>query len=86
VFTESPQGIAAKQITGWVACAKRPLKWREIQATFFIDPKMSTCNYPGRRLRKDCKKLCGSLIDLQKVDSEPETEAVLHLVHDTARE
>jgi hypothetical protein len=84
VFKEGPQGVAAIKIIGWVACAERPLKWRELQATFFIDPKTSTCDYHGRKLRKGCKKLCGSLIDLQTVKAKPETEAVLHLVHDTA--
>jgi hypothetical protein len=46
----------------------------------------TVADYRGKKLRKSCKKLCGSLIDLQRVDAEPETEAVMHLVHDTARE
>ena len=86
VFKEGPQLAAVINIIGWVICAQRPLKWREIQATFFIDPKIGSCDYHGRRLRKGCKKLCGSLIDLETVKSEPETEVILHLVHDTARE
>ena len=74
------------RIIEWVACAKRPLRWREVQATFFIDPKNGDCDYQDRRLRKSCKKLCSSLIDVQLGTEGAPTEALLHLVHDTARE
>ena len=85
---ESPQRqrTTAMRVIKWVVCARRPLKWREVQASFFIDPKNSDCDYQDRRLRKSCKKLCSSLIDLQFGTEKTPTEASLHLVHDTARE
>ncbi|KAL9074938.1 MAG: hypothetical protein Q9157_004187 [Trypethelium eluteriae] len=80
-----PQRRAAMQIIEAVTCAFRPLKWREIQAFFFIDPKTSDCDYQGRKLRKSCKKLCSSLIDLCKEDNQLDGDATLTLVHESAR-
>ena len=81
-----PQQEAAVRIIDWVACAKRPLRWGEVQATFFIDLHTGSSDFQGRRLRKSCKRLCGSLIDVTKKADKPEAEAILTLVHDTARE
>jgi hypothetical protein len=88
VLNKAPprQRRAALQILGWVTCATRPLKWREIQATFFIDPETSTSQYEGRRLRGTCKKFCSSLVDLHVGAKGDVTEATLGLVHSTARE
>ncbi|KAJ0425196.1 hypothetical protein BJY00DRAFT_308523 [Aspergillus carlsbadensis] len=88
VINKAPpkQRRAALQILGWVTCATRPLKWREIQATFFIDPETSTSQYEGRRLRATCKKFCSSLVDLHVGTTGESTEATLGLVHSTARE
>jgi hypothetical protein len=78
-----------KQITlkilNWVACAKRPLKWREIQATFFIDLEAATSSYENGRLRKEVKWYCSSLIDLKK-SSDLGHEFNVEFVHETARE
>jgi hypothetical protein len=80
------QRNAALQILGWVTCTPRPLKWREIQATFFIDPETSTSQYKGRQLRATCKKFCSSLVDLHLGTTGEPAEATLGLVHSTAQE
>jgi hypothetical protein len=79
------QREVASKIIGWVTCANRPLKWREIQATFFIDYTNGTSAYEDDKLREGCKWFCGSLVDLQSAASEPATEAIINLVHETAR-
>ncbi|KAG7408557.1 Alpha-latrotoxin-Lh1a [Fusarium oxysporum f. sp. rapae] len=40
-----------KKILGWVICATRPLRWREIQSRFCIDADKEICNIKG--LRRD---------------------------------
>ena len=57
-----------------------------MQAAFFIDPGSGTADYRGAKIRKSCKKLCGSLVEVQGGREEPEPEHVLRLVHETARE
>ena len=85
IYKRGPLGQAAERIIEWVACSPRPLRWGEVQAIFFIDPQTNTSDFEDRRLRKSPKRLCGSLVDVCKVDGVPEAEAVLTLVHDTAR-
>jgi GPI inositol-deacylase-like protein len=79
------QKEVASRIIGWVTCAKRPLKWREIEATFSIDYTNSTLAYERGKLREGCKWFCGSLVDLQWGETDPITEAIITLVHETAR-
>ena len=74
----------ASKIIGWVTCAKRPLKWREIEASLSIDHTNSTLAYKRGELR-DCKWFCGSLVDLQSGETEHVSEAIITLVHETAR-
>ncbi|KNB19315.1 hypothetical protein FOXG_22522 [Fusarium oxysporum f. sp. lycopersici 4287] len=40
-----------KKILGWVICATRPLRWREIQSRFCIDADKEICNI--KSLRRD---------------------------------
>ncbi|KAI8635201.1 hypothetical protein F5Y19DRAFT_469075 [Xylariaceae sp. FL1651] len=65
------QWTMAKKIFGWLACAKRPLHWHEIQAALAIVPaddgQSVTMDYYGKRLRQDVRKICGSLV--QKLDN-----------------
>ena len=86
VFRKDPYGRAAVKIIGTIICAARKLRWREVQALFYVDPEHDTCDYDGARLRKGCKAFCSSLIDLQCQEDEPETEAFLIIVHQTAQE
>ncbi|KAL7764854.1 hypothetical protein ACKLNR_005999 [Fusarium oxysporum f. sp. zingiberi] len=76
-----------KKILGWVICATRPLRWREIQSRFCIDAEKETCNI--RNLRRDsCKSICSSLVDVTNCDMFPniESEQIISMVHETAAE
>jgi hypothetical protein len=76
----------AKKILAWVICCKRPLKWRELQATFSIELASQTVDFEDRKLRVTCKDLCGSLIDVRSAKfSELESGNTIELVHETAR-
>ena len=79
------QKQVASKIIGWVTCAKRPLKWREIEASFSIDHTNSTSACECGRLQEGCKWFCGSLVDLQSGETEHIAEAIITLVHETAR-
>lgn len=74
----------ATKILGWLICAQRLLRWREIQSLFCIDPKTGTVDYEGDRLMVSCKQLCGSLIDVHR--GQISSEDVVDIVHGTARE
>ncbi|KAK2808656.1 hypothetical protein FQN50_004520 [Emmonsiellopsis sp. PD_5] len=69
--------IACK-LLGWMVCAKRPLKWNEIQGAISIDPKGEHVDWDGRRLRIHIKDLCGSLVDILRGGR-------IELVHSTAK-
>lgn len=77
---------SAESILEWIICARRPLRWHEMQATFSIDTEKETVNFEERCLRpnspEEChsvvKKLCGSLVEVLKGN-------VISLVHDTAK-
>ncbi|OCL02208.1 hypothetical protein AOQ84DRAFT_349486, partial [Glonium stellatum] len=76
---------AAARILGWITCAARPLRWREIQSLFCINLEEGCCNFKNRRV-DSCKVLCGSLVEAQQCNSEivSEADTVISLVHDTA--
>jgi hypothetical protein len=76
----------AEKILAWIICSKRPLKWRELQATFCIELASQTVDFEDRKLRVTCKDLCGSLVDVRSSKaSEPDPGDTIELVHDTAR-
>lgn len=54
------------RIFGWLACAKRPLNWHEIQAalSMVIDESDSSfmMDYHNKQLRDDVREICGSLV------------------------
>ena len=68
----------AKRLLGWVVCAKRPLKWHEIQCAVSIDLKEESVDFDARRLRVNARELCGSLLEIRPGER-------LDLVHRTAR-
>lgn len=79
-------GEYALKILGWVICARRPLRWREIQSLFCIDPVEGVVDYEERRLRVTCKDICGSLIDVHHpADKKAGPEDIIKIVHETAR-
>lgn len=89
MLEEAPDAArqAASKILGWVTCAARPLRWREIQSIFCIDVESSTVEYEENRLRISCKKLCGSLVDVhQPLHGQPGPDDIVTIVHESARE
>jgi hypothetical protein len=67
-----------RKLLGWMVCAKRPLKWREIQAAISIDPNEQTVDFDSRSLRHSVEEYCGSLIQVLSGDR-------VELVHITAK-
>ncbi|RYP90715.1 hypothetical protein DL770_003180 [Monosporascus sp. CRB-9-2] len=65
-------------ILKWLVCAKRTVKWREIQAAKAVDIDSQTVDIERRRFRQDCKDLCGSMV-------EAFDDGSLELVHTTAK-
>jgi len=61
-----------------MVCAKRPLKWREIQAAVSIDADEQTIDFDQGRVRGDAEDYCGSLIRVYPGDR-------VELVHTTAK-
>ncbi|KAI0188850.1 WD40 repeat-like protein [Astrocystis sublimbata] len=77
----------ARKIMGWIVCARRLLRWREIQSMFCIDPIKGDVDYKERRLVVTCKELCGSLIDMHQVDkNKASPEDIVNIVHETAQQ
>lgn len=67
-----------EKLLGWITCAKRPLKWHEIQGAVSIDMEDESIDFENRRLCTHVRDLCGSLIDVLPGDR-------VQLVHETAR-
>lgn len=70
--------LEAEKLLGWLVCAKRPLKWHEIQGAISIDTDNEVVNFDDRQLRIHVKDLCGSLVDILPGDR-------VELVHGTAK-
>lgn len=69
----------AKKILGWMTCARRPLKWHEIQGALSVDTTDRTVDFVQRQSRTHIREICGSLISNLSGDR-------LELVHVTAKE
>ena len=70
--------VEAKKLLGWIVCAKRPLKWHEIQGAVSINLEEETVDFDVRRLRIDARDLCGSLLEVRPGHR-------VELVHGTAQ-
>ncbi|KAI1458190.1 hypothetical protein F4805DRAFT_150609 [Annulohypoxylon moriforme] len=66
------------RILGWIACAPRLLRWREIQAAASLDLENQEVEH-GRRYLDSPKDLFASLIEFQPNDT-------VELIHGTTRE
>lgn len=75
---ENPDYDDAERILGWLICAKRPLKWHEIQGAISIDSRNQSVDFENRQLRVDSKDLCGSLVEVHR-------DETIELVHQTAK-
>jgi hypothetical protein len=68
----------ALMLLGWLVCAKRSLKWHEVQTLKSVDFNKRAVEFERRRFRVDLKDLCESLVDVRGDGS-------IELVHMTAR-
>jgi len=68
----------ARKLISWIACAKRPLKWHEVQGLFSIDIGSASVEFDDRRLRVTSRDLCGSLVETRSGDG-------IELVHRSAK-
>lgn len=84
--TSDSRKRAALQILGLIACAARPLKWREIQCYFCIDAKSGSCD-PRRRKVGGAKDLCSSFVEPEDYITFPNmpSEVRFVMVHNTAK-
>ena len=60
-----PQKEDILLLLGWLVCARRPLKWLEIQCAKSIDVENETVDLGQHRFRDDSKDLCGSLVEIR---------------------
>ncbi|KAK3684319.1 hypothetical protein B0T22DRAFT_493833 [Podospora appendiculata] len=67
-----------RQILGWIVCARRPLKWREVQAAVCINVQTQAVDY-RRKLLQSPKQLFASFVEVRADDT-------VELVHGTARD
>ncbi|KAG9233941.1 hypothetical protein BJ875DRAFT_377537 [Amylocarpus encephaloides] len=65
-------------LLGWLVCAKRPLKWHEIQGAKAINLDDSAIEWDQRKLQVGSKDLCGSLVKIRE-------DQTVELVHLTAK-
>lgn len=49
----------------WLVCARRSIKWREIQGAKSIDVETQCIDFERLQLRVDSKDLCGSLVEIR---------------------
>lgn len=76
--TNADEWKMAQKILGWMVCAKRPLKWHEIQGAVSMDLEERTIDFDERKLRVHIQDLCGSLVLILPGDR-------VELVHSTAK-
>jgi hypothetical protein len=69
----------AKKVLGWMTCARRPLKWHEIQGALSTNTTDRTVDFVQHRSRVHIREICGSLISNLSGDR-------LELVHVSAKE
>ncbi|KAI0592764.1 hypothetical protein F4775DRAFT_580879 [Biscogniauxia sp. FL1348] len=68
----------ARLLLGWLVCAKRPLKWHEMQSILSYDPVNQRIDFDNRMLRQNVRKYLGSLVHVLDGDH-------IRIVHSTAR-
>jgi hypothetical protein len=68
----------ALQLLGWLVCAKRPLKWHEIQSLKSINLDQQLVDFARHKFSVSGKDLCGSLIELRE-------DGTLELIHTSAK-
>lgn len=69
---------SALQLLGWLVCAKRPLKWHEIQSLKSINLSEQYVDFARQKFAVSGKDLCGSLVELRE-------DGTLELIHVSAK-
>ncbi|RSL99877.1 hypothetical protein CDV31_012011 [Fusarium ambrosium] len=69
----------SKLLLGWLVCAKRPLKWHEMQAILSFDTQKAEVDFDNLMLKDNVRKYLGSLVHVLDGDH-------IRLIHTTARE
>ncbi|KAI6553144.1 hypothetical protein MCOR04_010777 [Pyricularia oryzae] len=72
------QQDASKKLLSWIAVARRPLRWYEIQASYSINLDDETINTEEGRLRGTAKDHCASFVDVR-------ADQTVSFVHGTVR-
>ncbi|KAF4502768.1 Early growth response 1-B [Fusarium agapanthi] len=67
----------SKLLFGWLICAKRPLRWNEIQAILCFDPHNLHIDFENDMLRQDMETYLGSIVHV--LDG-----GYIRLIHSTA--
>ncbi|KAF5690629.1 zinc C2H2-type DNA-binding protein [Fusarium denticulatum] len=80
IIHNAPQqtGKGALQLLGWLVCAKRPLKWHEIQSLKSINLDQQLVDFARYKFSVSGKDLCGSLVELRE-------DGTLELIHVSAK-
>ncbi|KAL3475095.1 hypothetical protein BJX99DRAFT_259710 [Aspergillus californicus] len=78
VSGNDPKARYAKKLLAWIVCAKRSLKWHEIQGAISIDLDTRQIDFENRKLLVNSKELCGSLVEIRP-------SGAIELVHTTAK-
>ncbi|KAL2681201.1 hypothetical protein Neosp_008808 [[Neocosmospora] mangrovei] len=68
----------SKLLLGWLVCAKRPLKWHEMQAILSFDAQEAKVDFDNRMLKDDVRRYLGSIVHVLDGDH-------IRLIHTTAR-
>ncbi|KAF4957211.1 hypothetical protein FGADI_3276 [Fusarium gaditjirri] len=68
----------SKLLFGWLICAKRPLRWHEMQAILCFNPYKLHIDFENNMLRQDMEKYLGSIVHV--LDG-----GYIRLIHSTAR-
>ncbi|KAI1376891.1 hypothetical protein F4677DRAFT_459629 [Hypoxylon crocopeplum] len=74
----SAERVSSETLLRWLVCAKRALKWHEIQAAKSIHVESQSVDLERRRFRVDSKDLCGSLVEIRD-------DGTVEFVHTTAK-
>jgi hypothetical protein len=74
----APTHAQSLKLLTWMVCAKRPMKWHEIQCAVSIDIDNQNVDWKRRKFSVDSKELCGSLVEVY-------ADGTVNLVHHTAK-
>lgn len=69
----------AERLLNWIVCAKRPLRWHEVQGAVAIDIDVGEVDIKSHLVYDNAKDICGSLVTILKDRS-------ITMVHGTARQ